>query len=118
METIDNKLTKLCQEAVAQDLDEFVEMFSDSDGCIERDETFGTIVKYKGFTIKIKSYYYKEWREEMDDEWHDILVPFLSTFSVVDISIEERNDEGEELETLVDIDPCDIEDYIYDNFNL
>lgn len=104
-------LSVLCQEAVANDLDEVIKDF-ENDEAISKSTTFKTHVRHDDVSIVITSYYGEEWRESWDEDWHDTRVLVSSSYSVVDIDIEENNNE------LVEINPCDIEDYIYEKYNL
>lgn len=114
MNIFNHTLSVLCQEAVANDLDEVIEDFEDNEA-LSKSATFKTRVRHDGVTIVITSHYDEEWRESWDEDWHDTRVLVYSSYSVVDIDIEENNNK---LELLVEINPCDIEDFIYKEFKL
>lgn len=111
---LNHTLTILCQEAVANDLDDVIEDLVDDED-LSKSTTFKTYVKHDGVSIVVTSYYGEEWRESWDEDWHDTREFLYASYSVVDIDIEENNNEEKHL---VVIEPCDIEDYIYNDFNL
>lgn len=115
MNTLLNRtLTIICQGAISNDLEEVIEDLIDNED-LSKSTTFKTRVKHDGASIVVTSYYGEEWRESWDEDWHDTREFLYASYSVVDIDIEEENNEEEHL---VEINPCDIEDYIYEKFNL